>query len=61
MRKPLGICIDVKCFASLILDYEFSDYVSCRVLIEDMYQTTIHAADRAEAINIFRSGTWKDR
>ena len=61
-------CIDARAFASLILDYEWpaDPYfntpasVSCRVLIEDLYQTRIHAATREEAIAIFRSGTWKE-
>lgn len=56
----LNECIDSKCFASLILDYEWPDLVSCRILIEDVYQTRIHAANRAEAIEIFRSGSWRE-
>lgn len=64
MLKPMNECIDCVAFGSLILDYEFNEadglpaYVSCRVLIEDLYQTTIHAASRDEAIEIFRSGAW---
>lgn len=53
-------CIAAKCFGYLVLDYEFSDYVSCRILIEDVFQCRIHAATREEAINIFMSGSWKD-
>ena len=61
-------CIDARAFASLILDYEWPAdphfktpaCVSCRILIEDVYQTRIHAASRQEAIDIFRSGAWKE-
>ena len=60
MRKGRNECIDCRGFGSLILDYEWPDCVSCRVLIEDLYQTTIHAKDRAEAIEIFRTGAWKN-
>ena len=56
----LNECIDNKAFASLILDYEFSDYVLCRVLIEDLFQCRFHAANRQEAIDIFRSGKWRE-
>ena len=68
MRKELNECIDVKGFAYLILDYEWKENkewqlpggVSCRVLIEDVYQARIHASSREEAIEIFRSGSWKN-
>ena len=53
MLREKNECIAARAFASLILDYEFPEYVSCRVLIEDLYQTTIHAASRAEAIPMF--------
>ena len=59
MLREMNECIDVKGFAYLILDYEFSDYVSCRVLIEDLFQTRFHAETRQQAIDIFRSGAWK--
>ena len=42
--RELNECIASRAFASLILDYEFSDYVSCRVLIEDLLDGRIHAA-----------------
>lgn len=68
MRKELNECIDVKGFAYLILDYEYKAIpewglpagVSCRVLIEDVYQNTIHAGSRSEAVEMFRSGAWKN-
>lgn len=66
MLRERNECIAARAFAALILDYEFPAddigpaYVSCRVLIEDLYQTTIHAASRAEAIDIFTSGKWKE-
>lgn len=60
MLREKNECIAARAFAALILDYEFDDYVSCRVLIEDLYQTRIHAANRAEAIEIFNSGKWKE-
>ena len=60
MLREKNECIAARAFAALILDYEFPEYVSCRVLIEDLYQTTIHAASRAEAIEIFTSGKWKE-
>lgn len=66
MLREKNECIAARAFAALILDYEFPAddyspaYVSCRVLIEDLYQTTIHAASRAEAIDIFNSGKWKE-
>ena len=59
MSNPLCECIDCKAFASLILDYEWDDMVSVRVLFEDVFQKRYHAANREEAINIFRSGAWR--
>lgn len=53
-------CIDTKAFASLILDYEWNDMVSVRVLFEDLFQGRYHAATRQEAIELFRSGEWKN-
>lgn len=61
---PRNECIDCKCFASLILDYEFPEnkelgwpaYVSCRVLVEDLKRGSIIAASRQEAIEKFRRG-----
>jgi len=53
-------CIDTKAFASLILDYEWDDMVSVRVLIEDLFQKRYHARNRDEAIEIFRSGKWRE-
>lgn len=58
MLRELNECIDCKGFAALILDYEWSDYVSCRVLIEDLYQGRIQAANRQEAIEKFRRHEW---
>jgi len=59
MLREKEICIDCKCFASLILDYEFFDYVSCRVLVEDLLRGYIVASNRAEAIEKFRAGLWE--
>lgn len=60
MLREKNECIAARAFAALILDYEFSDYVSCRVLIEDLCVKRIHAASRAEAVEIFNSGKWKE-
>lgn len=66
MLRERNECIATRAFAAMILDYEFpaSDLgpacVSCRVLIEDVYQTTIHAASRAEAVEMFNTGKWKE-
>lgn len=68
MLREKNECIYVKGFGALILDYEFPAneecglpaYVSCRVLIEDLYQTTIHAETREKAIEIFKSGEWRN-
>lgn len=68
MLREKNECIYVKGFGALILDYEFPTneewglpaYVSCRVLIEDLYQTTIHAETREKAIEIFKSGEWRN-
>ena len=54
MLREKNECIAARAFASLILDYEFEDYVSCRVLIEDLCVDRIHAASREEAIQAFK-------
>ena len=54
MARELNECIASRAFASLILDYEFSDAVYCRILIEDLCVDRITAKDRNEAIEIFR-------
>lgn len=67
MRREKNECIAVKAFAALILDYEWpaqpewglSASVSCRVLIEDLFQKRIIAETREQAIEIFLSGAWK--
>lgn len=64
--RELNICIATKAFAALILDYEWPEIdgvpacVSCRVLIEDIYQTRIHAETREKAIEMFISGAWRE-
>jgi len=58
MLREKEECIDSRAFASLILDYEFSDYVSCRVLVEDLLRGYVVAKDRSEAIEKFRAGSW---
>lgn len=60
MLRELNECIDCKAFASLILDYEWDDMVSVRVLIEDLFAKRYHAKNRDEAIQIFRSGAWRE-
>jgi hypothetical protein len=61
MLRPLNECIASRAFASLILDYEWKAegnlpaLVSCRVLVEDLYQDTIRAGSRDEAIEIFKN------
>lgn len=65
MLRPKNECIDCKCFAALILDYEYNGsdglppMVSCRVLIEDLKAGEIVAETRDQAIEIFRSGAWR--
>ena len=58
--RELNEYIASKGFGYLVLDYEWDDMVSCRILIEDLFQCRIHAASREEAIKIFMSGSWKD-
>lgn len=59
MLKPKCECIASRAFASLILDYEFPAddilpaYVSCRVLVEDLFRGSIIAGSREEAIQKF--------
>ena len=58
-------CIATKCFASLILDYEWQAEdglpagVSCRVLIEDVFQRRIITETREQAIEQFMTGAWR--
>ena len=65
MLKSKNECIDCKGFASLILDFEFpsdetlDSYVSCRVLIEDLFQARIIGHTREECIAQFRRGLWR--
>lgn len=58
MRKCEEIA--TKCFAHLYLDSEYEDIVFCRVTIEDVYQGIFTAKNREEAIEIFRSGKWRE-
>lgn len=54
MTTPRRECIDARAFSTLILDYEYPEdkewnfpaYVSCRVLIEDLWQADIVASTR---------------
>ena len=63
MLRPKNECIASRAFASLILDYEWPENksfglpakVSCGILIEDLYQDTIRAGSRDEAIEIFNN------
>ena len=63
MLRPKNECIASRAFASLILDYEWPEnksfglpaQVSCRILIEDLYQDTITAGSRDEAIEMFNN------
>lgn len=63
MLIPKNECIASRAFASLILDYEFMENkdlglpaeVSCRILIEDLFQGYITASTRAEAIEKFNN------
>ena len=63
MLQPKNECIASRAFASLILDYEFEEdkyfnlpaYVSCRILVEDLFQERITAATREEAIEKFNN------
>lgn len=59
--RNINECIASRAFASLILDHEYPAegtlpaLVSCRVLIEDLYQDTILAETREKAIEIFNN------
>lgn len=61
MLRPKEECIATRAFASLILDYEYPAdellpaFVSCRVLIEDLYQDTITVETREQAIKQFNN------
>lgn len=61
MLNPKNECIASRAFASLILDYEFPAddilpaYVSCRILVEDLYQDRIIAETREQAIEQFNN------
>lgn len=63
MRGPKNECIACRAFASLILDYEWEAdktfnlpaMVSCRILIEDLFQEEFTAASRDEAIEYFKN------
>ena len=67
MTREKNECIAVKAFAALVLDYEWPEQaewnipasVSCRVLIEDVFQKRIFAETREQAIKMFLSGEWK--
>ena len=65
MVRPKNECIATKGFAHLILDYEgngsdgLEPFVSCRVLIEDLYKDRIYASNRDEAIQKFKNGEWQ--
>ena len=48
-----------KYFASLILDYEYTDIVFCRVLIDGYYHSTFTAANRQVAIEKFNDTEWR--
>ena len=62
--SPKNECIYKKCFASLILDYEFkgSDglppYVSGRVLVDGYFHSHISAGSREELIKNFINGNY---
>lgn len=62
MMNPKNECIATKAFASLILDYEWDASgalpaeVSCRVLIEDLFDGYIRAESREKAIELFNEG-----
>jgi hypothetical protein len=64
MIRPIEECIASRAFAALILDYEFPAddlfpaYVSCRVLVEDLYKGSIVAGTREEAIQKFYNGEY---
>lgn len=55
----LNIEIARRCFASLVLDYEFNDFVSCRVLIDGYYCSSFIASSREAAIEKFNNTEWR--
>lgn len=63
MRGPKNECIASRAFASLILDYEWEENkifnipaeVSCRILIEDLFQEAFTAPTREAAIEYFNN------
>ena len=61
MTRPLNECIAVRCFASLILDYEWSGdeytppYASGRILVEDLCREHVAARSREELIDYFQN------
>ena len=62
--RPLNECIYRKCFASLMLDYEYDGcdglppYASGRVLIDGFLRAHISATSRAELIRAFINGEY---
>lgn len=59
MLREMNELLAARGFGALILDYEWQDLVSCRVLIDGWYAATIHAANRDDAIKMFESGEWR--
>ena len=63
--RNINECIACRAFASLILDSEYPAadnlpaFVSCRILVGDLYQETVTAETRAEAIEYSTTGTNK--
>lgn len=55
----LNIEIARRFFASLILDYEFENCVSCRVLIDGYYCSSFIAPSREAAIEKFNNTEWR--
>lgn len=48
-----------RCFASLILDYEYTDIVFCRVLIDGYFCSNLTADSRQAAIEKFYNTDWR--
>lgn len=61
MLRPMNECIETKGFAYLFIDYEWPDLVSCRVTVEDLFRGRFQAADRDQAIELFKSGDWQKK
>lgn len=55
----LNIEIARKFFVSLILDYEFDNFVSCRVLTDGYYCSSFIAPSRKAAIEKFNNTEWR--